>query len=96
MADLYLTLTDDGLTGSEQAPTDVAADQVVLTDASGDVVTFSVSSDRAGVGYLMTDQGVLVVRVHRGGEVLRTYSPSGWRSIEGSSPAYDAKPAATW
>ena len=96
MPAIYLTLTDDGLTTSDQQPGEVARDQVVLTDADGDVVTFAVSADRPGVGYLMTDQGVLVVRVHRGGPVLRTYSPVGWRSLEGSSPAYDAKPPATW
>jgi hypothetical protein len=96
MANLYVTLTDAGLVTGEQAPTDAARDQVVVTDAVGDVVTFAVTGDRPGVGYLMTDQGVLVVRVHRGGEVLRTYSPSGWRSLDGTSPAYDPKPPATW
>jgi hypothetical protein len=96
MADIFVTLTGKGLSTTAKAPKDVAADQVVLTDAVGDQVTFAVSSDRPGVGYLVTDQGMLVVRVHRGGEVLRTYSPNGWRSLEGSSPAYDPKPAPTW
>lgn len=67
-------------------------DVVSVVAVDGHRYVFRTSKGHGGVGYKIDDNGVLSIQVQQSTALLRSYSPSGWWSIDGVSAKHKGKP----